>query len=190
MEEECLKIFSSSNTALVAKGKCPRGNKNWGRPYKKAPHRHQKSRPKSSVAKKQKAKGNGEKNIARVKCYNYGKKNHFTRDCSKPSKVPFFTHTPKVYVCSHTLVVNSFPSWILDARSSNQIVRDRDGFVDFHCYLVDSQTVVLRNGSEEDVLGVDTYKLILRRGNTLLDDVIYTPRVRVCLLSLVALMKL
>jgi len=63
--------------------------------------------------------------------------------------------------------------------------------VDFHRYLVGSQTVVLGNGSEEDVLGVGTYKLRLRRGNDLLlHDPIYAPRVGVCLLSLVSPMKL
>jgi len=48
------------------------------------------------------------------------------------------------------------------------IVQCRDGFVDFHHYLVGSQTVVMGNGSEEDVLGVGTYKLGLHGGNTLL----------------------
>ena len=49
---------------------------------------------------------------------------------------------------------------------------------------------MLRN-SEADVLGVGTYKLRLRGGNMLLcHDTIYAPGMRVCLLSLVSLMKL
>jgi len=51
---------------------------------------------------------------------------------------------------------------------------------------VGSQTVVLGNGSEADVLGVGTYKLRLRGGNILLlHDALCAPRVQVCLLSLV-----
>ena len=62
--------------------------------------------------------------------------------------------------------------------------------MDFHRYLVGSQIVVLGNGSEEDVLGVGTYKRRLRGGNTLLlHDALYAPGVQVCLLSLVFLMK-
>ena len=54
-----------------------------------------------------------------------------------------------------------------------------------------SQTVVLSNGNEEHVLGVGTYKLRLRGGNTLLPhDAIYPLSMRVCLLCLVSLMKL
>jgi len=82
MEEERLKTFSSSNAALVAKGNHPRSNKNRGRLYKKAPRPDQKNGPKSEATKKQKAKGNGEKNIARVKCYNCGEKWPF---CSRLS---------------------------------------------------------------------------------------------------------
>jgi len=77
MKEECLKTFSSSNTALVAKGDQPRCNKNPCMQYKKMPRPYQKSRPKIGNAKKQKAKGNGEKNMAQVKCCNCRKKVHF-----------------------------------------------------------------------------------------------------------------
>jgi len=63
--------------------------------------------------------------------------------------------------------------------------------VDFHRYPVGSQTVVLGNSSKEDVLGVGTYQLILQGGNKLLlFYTLYALGVRVCLLSLVSLMKL
>ena len=64
-------------------------------------------------------------------------------------------------------------------------VRDKAGFVEFHRYPVGTQSVVLGNGSEEDVLGVGTYQLLLQGGNKLLlFDALYAPGVRVCLLSL------
>jgi len=61
--------------------------------------------------------------------------------------------------------------------ASRHIVWDRDDFMDYR-YSVVSQTVVLGNGSEEHVLGVGTYKLRLRGGNSsLLHDALYTPGV-------------
>ena len=63
--------------------------------------------------------------------------------------------------------------------------------MEFYCNSVGSQTAVLGNGSEEDVLGVGTYKLRLRRGNKLLlHDALYAPRVRCSLVSFVLLMRI
>ena len=82
MEEERLRMFDTPKVNLVAKGNNPKGNKNErGRQYKKSSHRPQKGRPKAIIAKKQKAKGNGKKNIAHVKCYNCGKKGPYAQDC-------------------------------------------------------------------------------------------------------------
>jgi len=54
MEEEHLKIFGTSNVALVAKGNRPKGNKNTkGRQFKRGCRPPQKGRLKAGVAKKQ-----------------------------------------------------------------------------------------------------------------------------------------
>jgi len=67
MEEEFLKTFRSSNVALVAKGNRPKINKNnRGRQYKRVSRLPQKGKPKVLKA-----------SIARVKCYNCGKKGHY-----------------------------------------------------------------------------------------------------------------
>ena len=101
--------------------------------------------------------------MACVKCYNCGKKGHVARDC-----LLFSTCYPKLYVCSHILVTNSFPNWIVDKGASKHIVRDRADFVDFHRYSLGSQSAMLVNSDEEDVLGVATYRLTLQGGNNLL----------------------
>ena len=51
---------------------------------------------KARIAKKQKAKGNDEKNIVLVKRYNCGKKGHYFRDCPEPQKAPFSTYPPEL----------------------------------------------------------------------------------------------
>jgi len=92
-----------------------------------------------------------------VKCYNYGKKEHYARDYPEPSKVPFPTKIPYVTVCSHAFVANSVPQWIVDTGATKHMVQNKAGFMEFHRYLVGSRTIVLGNDSKEDVLGVGTY---------------------------------
>jgi len=113
-----------------------------------------------------------------VKCYNYEKKGYYPWDCLEPPKVPFYTYSPELYVRPHAVVSNSFPNWIVDTRASKHIVRAQADFVDFHLYIVGSRTIMLGNGSEEDVLEVRTYKLKLRGGSMLLLlNAFCTPRI-------------
>ena len=63
--------------------------------------------------------------------------------------------------------------------------------MEFHRYPMGSRTVVLGNGSEEDVLGVGTYQLRFRGGNKLLlHDALHAPGVRYSLVAFVSLMKI
>ena len=83
-----MKMLGTSRMAFVAKGNGPKANRNnRGRQAKKGYHPLQNGRPKAGIGKKQKAKGNGGINIARVKCYNCGKKGYDARDCPESKKV-------------------------------------------------------------------------------------------------------
>jgi len=99
LEGERQKSRAPPSVALVAKESKPEGKSAfYAKQATKGPHTPQNSRPGKGIAKKHKAKGNGDKNIARVQCYNCGRKEHYARDCPKPSKVPFPTKTPDINV--------------------------------------------------------------------------------------------
>ena len=91
----------------------------------------------------------------------------------------------------HAFVAKSFPNWVVDSGASKHVVRDKVRFVELHPCPVGSQTVTLGNGTAEDVLGVGTYRLKLRGGNSLLlHDALYASGVRCSSVSYVSLMKL
>jgi len=93
MEDEH-KSLALPNVALVAKGSKPKGKRPFrGKQAKKGQRSLQNSRPRKGITKKQKAKGNRDKNIARVKSYSCGRKGHYAQACLEPSKVPFPTKT-------------------------------------------------------------------------------------------------
>ena len=84
MEDKQQKSLVPFNVALVAnrinlKGKRPFR----GKYAEEGFHAPYNSQPKKGIAKKQQTKNNGEKNIACVKCYNYGMKGHFAQDCAE-----------------------------------------------------------------------------------------------------------
>jgi len=153
MENKRRKSLAPPSLTLVAKGSRPKGKRPFrGKTGQERSACSSKHGLGKGIAKKQKTKGNGDKSIVRVKYYNCGKKGHYARDCPEPNKVPFSTKIPNKNVCSHAFVANSLPQRIKDVRANKHIVQDKAGLVDFHRYLVGSRTVVLRNGSEEDVL--------------------------------------
>jgi len=90
MEDERQKSFAPPNVALVAKGSKPKGKRPFrGKQAKKGPHSPQNSRPGKGIAKKQEAKGNGDNNIVRVKCYNCGRKGLMLEIVPSPARYPF-----------------------------------------------------------------------------------------------------
>jgi len=117
-----------------------------------------------------------------------------TRLCALSSQVPSsfpIDQLCELLVCSHAFVAKSFPNWIVDSGASKHVVQDQVGFVDFHPYPLGLQIVTLRNGTAEDFLGVGTYRLKLRGGNSLLlHDTLYVPGLQCSLVSYVSLMKL
>ena len=76
------------------------------------------------IAKCQKGKS-AKKDKEKIKCYNFGKKVHFTRKCTEPKKVSFLNNSTITYVCTHVFVAHSIPRWIVDLGATKHIARDR-----------------------------------------------------------------
>ena len=80
---------------------------------------------------------------------------------------------------------------VTDLAVTDHIARDRNAYVDFHRISKGSRSIYMGNNTSTDVLGIGTYKLIMRKGRTLyLHGVLYAPEVRRNLVSIVVLVKL
>ena len=88
MEEEHIKANAPPIMAFVSKGSRGKHALHDKKP-KKGPCLLQNSHSKGGSAKKHKVEGTGAKDIARVKCYNCGKKGNSTRDCPGAAKYLF-----------------------------------------------------------------------------------------------------
>ena len=82
------------------------------------------------IAKRQKGK-RVKKDKAKLKCYNCGKKGHFTHECTKLKKVFILNNSAITYVCTHVFVAHTIPGWIVDSGATKRIARDRVGCVDY-----------------------------------------------------------
>jgi len=76
-------------------------------------------------------------------------------------------------------------------EATKHILQDKASFMEFNRYPMGSLTIILRNGSKEDVLRVGTYQFRLHGGNKLLfHNAFYAPGVRCSLVSFVSLMRI
>ena len=119
------------------------------------------------------------------------KEGHFARDCTKPKKVTPNPTSHHVFVTSNVLVANSAPMWTINSATTKHAARDRVGFVEYRRIPVGSRDIKVENRASVEVLGIGTYKLELQGGRTLLlHDVLYAPKIRMNLLSVVTLLRL
>ena len=118
---------------------------------------------------------NKSKNMNR---FNYRKPSHFALDCTKSKVLYDQTRYSSEYVSSCFMLPKTIPYWTVDSTTINHIVRDRNAFVDFHRIPKESRTIYMGNNTLVDVLGIDTCKLVMRKGHNLyLHDVLYAPKV-------------
>ena len=58
------------------------------------------------------------------------------------------------------------PYWTVDLTTTDHIARDRNAFVDFRRIPKGSKTIYMGNNTSTGVLGIGTYKLVMRKGRT------------------------
>ena len=69
--------------------------------------------------------------------------------------------------------------WTIDSTTTEHVVRDRVGFVDYYRIPIGSRDIKVGNGASMEVFGIGTYKLELQGGRTLLlHDILYAPEIR------------
>ena len=156
LELEAERMRAHQNTFLVAQF----GQQKAFRPKCKGQWRNAKGAgnlgPKEGkIAKRQKGK-RAKKDKTKIKCYNYGKKGHFARECIEPKKVSILNNSVITYVCTHVFVAHTILGWIVDSGATKHIARDRVGCVDYKKIPTSTQYVILGNKTQEEVIGVGT----------------------------------
>ena len=70
--------------------------------------------------------------MSKLKCYNYGNKGHFARDCKETKKVnDLFIVVNTINVASSVLLTESYSLWTVDSGATNHVAKDRSAFVEF-----------------------------------------------------------
>ena len=149
LELEAEHMGAHQNTFLVAQS----GQQKAFKPKRKGQGRYAKGagnlRPKKGkIARCQKGK-HAKKDKAKIKCYNYGKKGHFARECIEPKKVSILNNFAITYVCTHVFFAHTIPGWIVDSGATKHIARDRVGCVDYKKIPTSTQYIILGNEAQE-----------------------------------------
>lgn len=120
------------------------------------------------------------KNMTNVKCYNYGNKVHFARDCNEPKKVyAINVFSIAIYVLSSILLIESNLSWTVDLGATDHVERDISSFMKYCRISCGTKWIYVGNNTIFEVKGIDTCKLCMRGGQTLyLYDVLFVPEIR------------
>ena len=126
-----------------------------------------------------------------MNCFNCGKLGHFACDCIEPKVIYDQIHFHNAFVSSCLMLIETVPYWTVDLAATDHIAPDCNAYVDFHRIPKESKSIYMGNNTLADVLGIGTYKLLMRKGCTLyLHDVLCAPEVHRNLVSVVVLVKL
>lgn len=89
------------------------------------------------------------------------------------------------------MLTKSHPLWMVDSGATNCVARNREAFVEYQEILKGSRLLNVGNNSKIVVLGIGTCQLHMCGGrNLILNNVLYAPKIRLDLVSVLALLKL